>query len=120
MVFTKKNERKRCSVYNKHHFRLDFVNFDDFIDNVVKCVSNFRYQTWSNDWLSSCGFTFNKAYSFAIDSHHLFSNSTVAPFFLKCPINLLRDCNHNVIVDYCTQFSQTFDHIDNIFINFLR
>ena len=64
-----------------YRFRWDFVSFDHLIDTVVKCVSNFRYQTWSNDGLSSCNFVFNKDYSFAIDSHHLFPKSIVAPSF---------------------------------------
>ena len=67
--------------YINYHFRWDLVSFEDLIDTVAKCMSNFRYQRWNNDWLSSCDFVFNKGYSFAIDSHHLFPKSIVAPSF---------------------------------------
>ena len=56
-VFTNMNKWKRCLVYINYHFGWDLMSYDDFIDIVVKCVSNFRYQT-------CCRFMFSKAYLF--------------------------------------------------------
>lgn len=81
------------------------------------CIQ-FQISDLEEDWLNSCGFTFKKDYSVAIDSQDFFPSSVITLFASKCPINPLCNCNHNVIADYCTRFAHTFDPIDNIFINF--
>ena len=88
------------------------MSFEDFIATAVKCVSDFRYQTQSNDWLSS--FRFTKPIGFVIDSHHLFPSSIVSLFSFKSALSLV------VTIGYCIRFSfsHTFDHIDNFFIDF--